>query len=300
MKSFKFVFKSAINAFTRQGTLTVATCFALFLAVVLATSLYFFQGINSIAQEMLKEKVDMSITFKEDVQKNDILKIQDELSQMKEVKKVEYISPQQAYEEFTQLHQNDDFFKALQAIEINPFLASLKIQLSDTRQFQTVLDFFKKDEVKDLVYKVDDYKRSEVMQKLSSITSKMNTIGIAITIFLGLMAALITFNTIRLSIISQKDEIEIMKLVGAKDNLIMGPFLIQGFLTGLIASILAFALFYLALFGIQGTSSNFFFGVNLFQYFLANMGMIFLVQFLVGIGLSMISSYIAVKKFLKV
>lgn len=283
----------------RQGFLTFATSLVIFIAVVLGTSLFFFQGGVSYLTQQLEDKIDISVTFKAEVARDTILQIREDLTKLSEVKKVDYISPEDAYNAFVEAHEGDQYMEALGLLSVNPFLPSLRIQTKEPSQYKAVSEYLKKDEYKDLISEVNDYKRGVMIDKLGEITHSVQLLGFSLTLFLSLIAIIVTFNTLRLSIYSQKEEIEIMRLVGAKNSFIRGPFLVQGFLCGFFAAILSFMLMTITLFLLNNQLSSLFIGFDCLGFFKANVIVIILLQLLVGVGLGLLSSYFAVRKYLK-
>jgi len=293
------VFKSGWAGFMRQGFLTFATALVIFIAVTLGTSLFFFQGGVSYLTKQIQDKIDISVTFKADVARDDILKIRDDLIKLSEVKKVDYISPEDAYNAFVQAHQGDQYMEALGLLSVNPFLPSLRIQTNQPSQYKQVSEYLKQDTYKDLINEVNDYKRGVMIEKLGELTKSVQLLGLSMTFFLSLIAVIITFNTLRLSIFSQKEEIEIMRLVGAKNSFIRGPFLVQGALCGFFAAILSFMISTIVLFILNKQLTSLFIGFDSLAFFKANVLAVILLQLLVGVGLGLISSYFAVRKYLR-
>jgi len=299
IRYLKKIFKNGWEAFLRQGFLTFATSLVIFIAVVLATSLYFFQGGVSYLSDQLKDKIDISVAFKQEVDRDRILQIREDLTKLPEVKSVDYISPEDAYASFVEDHQGDEYVEALSLININPFLPSLRIQTKEPAQYKQISEYFQKDELKDLVNEVNDSKRGVMMERLSDINRSIQLIGITLTIFLSLIAIIVTFNTLRLSIYSQKEEIEIMRLVGAKNSFIRGPFLVQGFLCGLFAALFCFMIMVIVLFAFNAQLTLLFVGFDCVGFFKSNMANILSLGLLTGIGLGLLSSYFAVRKYLR-
>ncbi|MDD3386714.1 MAG: FtsX-like permease family protein, partial [Candidatus Pacebacteria bacterium] len=116
---------------------------------------------------------------------------------------------------------------------------------------------------------------------------------------LSLIAVIVTFNTLRLSIFSQREEIEIMRLVGAKNGFIRGPFLIQGLICGLFAAVFSFIIFTIVFFSFNNSFQSIFMGFNCLEFFKNNIILILLLQCVIGLGLGLLSSYFAVRKYLK-
>jgi len=297
--SLRKIIKNGWEGFWRQGFLTFATSLVIFIAVVLGTSLFFFQGGISYLISEIENKIDVSVTFQEETLREDILKFREELSLLPEVKKVEYISQEEAYEVFVANNQDNQFMKALELLDINPFLPSLRIQATETSQYQYIADYVRRSEYKDSIAEVNDYKRGATIETLKNLTESIQLLGISLTIFLSLIAVIVTFNTLRLSIFSQKEEIEIMRLVGAKNGFIRGPFLFQGMLCGLFAALFSFIAFTITFFFMNEGLKELLMGFDCLLFFKENILIVLLLQFAVGVGLGVISSYFAVRKYLK-
>jgi cell division transport system permease protein len=299
IKYISKILKSGWVNLKRQGFLTLTTSIVIFIAVVLGTALFIFQGGVSFMTDAIKDKIDVSIYFNEQVSREEILKIREEVAKLEEVNKVSYVSPEEAYENFVETHQNDPYLESLEAIEINPFLSSLVVQTKEPSQYKAISEFFKKDEYVSLVYEIDDYKRGTIIDRISGMSDGIRNIGIFLTLFLSFIAVTVTLNTLRVSIYSQREEIEIMRLVGAKNSFIRGPFLIQGAMCGFFAAILCFVLFFLILFSLKTNLETLFMGFDVFSFYRNNIITILLLQLLIGVGLGLISSFFAVRKYLK-
>lgn len=296
---FKKTIKNGWDYFWRQGFLTFATSLVIFIAVILGTGLFFFQGGVSYLTEQIEDKIDISVTFNSGVERDTILGIKDNLMTLEQVKKVDYISSEDAYNAFVTAHENDKYMEALSLIGTNPFLPSLRIQTKEPSQYKEVSEYLTKDEYKPLISEVNDYKRGAMIEKLSEITMGVQMLGVFLIVFLSLIAVVVTFNTLRLSIYSQKEEIEIMRLVGAKNSFIRGPFLVQGGLCGFFAAVISFMLMTIVLFAFNTQLTSLFMSFNCLDFFRSNILAIILLQLVVGVGLGLLSSYFAVRKYLK-
>ncbi|MFZ3057965.1 MAG: ABC transporter permease [Minisyncoccales bacterium] len=292
-------FKNGWDNFWRQGFLTFATSLVIFIAVILGTALFFFQGAVSYLTQQLEDKIDISVTFKSNIERDVILQIKDNLLTLEQVKKVDYISSEDAYNTFVTAHEGDQYMEALSLIGSNPFLPALRIQTKEPSQYKEVSEYLTKDEYKDLISEVNDSKRGVMIEKLSGLTKSVQVLGLFFTFILSLIAIIITFNTLRLSIYSQKEEIEIMRLVGARNSFIRGPFLVQGGLCGFFASVISFMLSTIVLFIFNAQLTTLFMGFDCLAFFKSNLLIIILLQLLVGVGLGLLSSYFAVRKYLR-
>jgi cell division transport system permease protein len=120
------------------------------------------------------------------------------------------------------------------------------------------------------------------------------------TFFLIIISILITFNTLRLVIYMSRDEINVMRLVGASTSYIRGPFFVAGAIYGFISAIITLILFYPVTLWLGNTTANFFVGLNVFDYYVSNFGEIFLIIVVSGVVIGSISSFLAARKYLKV
>jgi len=293
------IIKNGWEGFWRQGFLTFATSLVIFIAVVLGTSLFFFQGGISYLIGEIEDKIDVSVTFKEGTLRATILEFREELAQLPEIKKVDYVSPEDAYEAFVEKNQGNQYMEALELLDVNPFLATLRIQAESTDQYADIAEYIRRSDYIESIAEVNDYERGAMINSLRELTQGIQGIGITLTIFLSLIAVIVTFNTLRLSIFSQKEEIEIMRLVGATNGFIRGPFLFQGILCGLFAAAFSFIVFTFSLFSLNQKFIELFMGFDVLAFFQSNIIIILLLQLLIGVGLGVLSSYFAIRKYLK-
>ena len=119
------------------------------------------------------------------------------------------------------------------------------------------------------------------------------------TITLIIISILITFNTIRLAIYISKDEIGVMRLVGAGNMYIRGPFVIAGIFYGIVAALITTGLFYPITLSIKRHTEDIYGGIDLFRYYISNFNQIFMIILVSGVALGAVSSYLAVRRYLK-
>lgn len=299
--SLKRIIKSGWNNFWRNGGLSVATIFIMVLTLSLGTSFFLLKGASQFLVETLKEKVDMYVYFNEELTSDDILAIQEKLSQLPEIQKIEYVSKEEALQKFIDRHKDDKaIMDSLQELGKNPLLASLNIRAWEASQYSAISGFLNQSSFKDLIAKIDYQQKKSAIERIFSIISTVNRTGIVLSFILAALAILIVFNTVKLAISSSKEEIETMRLVGASNWFIRGPFLVQGALVGFSASLLTLLIFSAGLFFISPHLEFLLPGFNIFHYFLASIFIILLIQLAAGIGLGILSSWLAVRRYLKV
>ena len=167
-------------------------------------------------------------------------------------------------------------------------------------QFPAVVSFLERSEYQAIVSKVNYYENKDVIMRLTAAISAIRKGGAALSIILGVIAGLVAFNTIRITIYTLKDEIGIMKLVGATNWFVRGPFLIAGALYGVVASLVTMFVFYPLVFALSPAMSRFFPGADLLVYFQHNFLALWLILLSVGVVLSVAGSVIAIGKYLKI
>ncbi len=300
--ALKRVFKFAITDFSRNKGANFAAIFVLVITISLVTTLFLFRGTAQFLISKVQEKVDVTAYFKKEATEEDILNVKSEISNFSsEIQDIKYISREEALQKFTEKHKNDpDLMKALEEIGDNPFLASLNIKMEFPFQYEKVSLFLQADQFSSVVEKVDYYQKKPIIDKVFSTISTINQIGIILSGILILISILVVFNTIKLAIQDSKEEINAMKLVGAPNWFIRGPFIIQGATCGLFACLISLAIFASITYFSASSLEALLPGFNIFDYFVSNFWIILSIQIGAGVILGVVSSYIVVRKYLNV
>jgi len=301
--SFKRITSFAINDFSRNKGISLAAIFVLVITITLVTGLFFFQGVTKYLISQVQDKIDITAYFREDASEDDILKVKDEILKMSpDVKGVEYISKDEALTIFTEKHKDNNVFsKALEEVGQNPFLPSLNITTTgSTLQYEQISDILQTDTYSPFIEKVDFSQKKDTIEKVFAITSNINFLGFILGIILVVVAILVVYNTIKLTIDGSKDEISTMRIVGASDSFIRGPFIVQGAIYGLVAFIVCILLSAIFAYSFSSKLGIILPGFSILNYFLSNFWIFVLIQLGFGVGLGMISSFIVVRKYLKV
>lgn len=299
--NLKKIIDSGWTNFHRNSYLSFGATGIMALALILFLGLLTVQFLTSQVVATLQEKIDISAYFKSDATEEQALKIKSDVSVLPEVDSVIYVSRDQALEDFKSRHAQDQLIQeSLAQLESNPLAASLNIKTRDSSQYASIAKFLEEGPLSAVIDKISFYENREVIERIQSISRGVNSWGLGATFLLALIAVLVTFNTVRLTIYNQKQEIEIMRLVGASNWHIRGPYLTEGGLYGLFASIIALAIFYPAVYLVSDKVASFVPSVNLFSYFMTGLPQIVLMVAGLGIVLGMASSSIAIRKHLKI
>lgn len=286
--------KEGFSNFIRNGWLSVATITVISISLLI---IGFTLAIGFTANSVLKnteEKVNVSIYFKPSVTEQRILEIKKEIEgKYLEIKSVDYISKDQALKDL--LAGEPDMQKAIDEVGENPLPASLAIKANSPDQYEIIAQVFK-EKFPDEVSRVNYDKNKNLIDKITKITKTAEKGGAVLGILFIILAMLITFNTVRITIYAHRQEFEVMRLVGASNLYVEMPFVFEGILYGIFASIFSFLLLLLSFWYFQSLNTNFFAATGLNM---SAMGVIFLVMLLVGVALGVISSSIAIQRYLK-
>jgi len=302
----KRVFRAGLTSFWRNGFVSLSSMVVMFIALFIITSLIFLSAVMSFSLQEIKNKVDINVYFTSKASEADIFSLKKSIEGISEVASVTYTSNEDALAAFKERHKDDALtLQALDELGTNPLTASLSIKAKEPSQYESIAKFLGGEDPSSpsnnpIIEKVNYYQNKVVIDRLTKITEAVNTAGFWLAIIFLVIAVIITFNTIRLAIFISKDEISVMRLVGASGRYVKGPFVVSGILYGIVSAILVIIVFFGLTYWLGSMSKNFFVGLDLFDFYLKNFGQIFLIVFGSGIALGAVSSYLAVRKYLKI
>lgn len=295
------IIKYGLLAFWRNGLQSTATIAILFLVLLGFTGLLIFNSVTNIILNDIQDKIDISVYFKIDAPEDNILDVQRALESLPEVKNVDYISKDQALQIFKAQHQNDPAIsQSIDELGANPLSASLNIKARDLKDYSTIAAYLQRDQFQPLIDKVSYTQNANVIDRLKSIKNNVEQGGFLLIIFMSIVAALIIFNTIRLAIFSNREELGIMRLVGASNFFIRGPYLLEGAIYGLIGGILSIILTTIIVYYTAPHFNVLISSGNSWGFYTSHFFKLVFYQFLFGVGLGILSSYVAVRRYLRI
>lgn len=295
------IIKYGWQEFLRNSWLSASTIGIMVLALIVFEGLILFNFITKGAVQSIQEKVDISVYFKSNASEDSILNIKRSLEGLSEVRLVEYISRDEALEEFKIRHAEDEIvIQTLEELDENPLLASLNVKAKNLDQYGTIAGYLETASLQDLIEKVTYAQNKIVIDRLTALVSIFKKGVIGLTLFLVFLAVLVTFNTIRLAIFSNSEQIEIMRLVGASNGFIRGPYIVEGIIYGVVAAVISFLIFIPVINFVSPHIANFILEVDLKSYFAGSWGKLLMYQLLFGVALGIISSIIAIRRYLVV
>jgi cell division transport system permease protein len=301
----KRIFVSGFRSFVRSGFTSFASILMMTITLFVITSLIFIQATLSSSLADIRDKVDVTVYFVQGADPSAVKDISTGIQKLPEVKTVTYTSATDALAEFKSHHADD--YLSLQALDelggVNPLGPALSIKAHDPSQYDSIVKYVNNNYVvstgsKSIVDTVDYYKNKVVIDRLTSIISGAHRLGLAVSLVLVLISIMITFSTMRLIIYMSREEISVMRLVGAGGRYIGGPFLVTGMIVGIVAAILTILIF-LPITIWLGNQMTDFIGINLFTYYKDNFFQLLALMLGSGIILGSISSAFAIIRYLR-
>ncbi len=300
------IVKTGFFSFWRNGFVSLSSIVVMLVTLSVIGGLIFLSAILNTTLTQIQNKVDINVYFVTSAPEGNILSLKKTIEGLPEVANVDYTSREQALADFKAKHENDEItLQALDELGENPLGATLNIRAKDPSQYEGIAKFLSNQGTlstgdDSIIDKVNYFQNKTAIDRLSKIIDSANRLGLVTTIVLALISIIITFNTIRLAIFISKDEISVMRLVGADAGYIRGPFMVAGIMYGAVAAIITLIMFFPITLWLGGVTQNFFLGLNIFNYYLENFGQFFLI--LVGCGalIGAVSSGLASRKYLKV
>ena len=214
---------------------------------------------------------------------------------------MEYVSREKALAIFKEAHKDDAAIsQALAELNENPLSPVLNIKAKKPDQYAAIASELERDSWKPITQKITYRQNQTIIDRLSKIIDITNRVGLILTILLTLTAIVITFNTVSLAIYSNREEIGIMRLVGAPNSLISGPYMVEGIIYGILGAILSLLIFWPAIYWSAPYLKYFLADLDLRAYFFSHFFALVGYQLLFGIALGVISSNFAIQKYLKI
>ncbi len=297
------VFRFAIQNFWRNIWLSLVTVTIVILTLFSLTTLIVINVVFDQAFATVKEQIDIAIYFKKDAPTEQPLLIKQEIAKIDKIKELKLITAEESLQRFKEIHQDDSIIQqTLSEFEKNPLGAVLLIKANNLNDYPEILSNIEKMKLENIIEEIDYKDHQKLMAKLKGISDKVKNFGLGLSIFFGAIALLVVFNTIRIGIYTRREEMSIMRLVGATNWFIRLPFLVESIFYAVVGCVFFFLIFYMLIGVINPWLSAFFAEINfdLFVYFNNNFLSLFGFELIVMIFLNLISSIIAMSKYLKV
>ena len=302
----KRILRTGFFNFWRDSTVSFASVLVMMITLLVISLVSLFGAILDTSLTELRNKIDINVTFVTSASEEDILNIKHSIESLPEVFLATYISRDEALAAFKERHSSDQsILAALDELGENPLGAVLNIKARDPSQYASVAEFLESDNAFSIdgitiIDRVNYFQNKAAIDKLNDIIASADQLGFALALFLAIISVLIAFNTIRLTIYITRDEISVMRLVGASTTYIQGPFVVVGTIYGVVAGILTLLLLLPLTYWLGSTTENFFVGFNVFSYFLRHFLEIAFIIMTSGVLIGAFSSILAIRKYLRV
>jgi cell division transport system permease protein len=305
----KRILRAGFLDFWRNGFVSLASILVMTVTLFVVGTTIFAGVILSSTLSDLRDKADVNVYFTTDASQDQITQLQNQVEALPEVASVQYISSDDELAAFRTLHENDQLtLQALDELGSNPLGAVLNIKAKDISQYAAIAQFLQGQQAlspngaPSIIDKINyfDAQHQEALTRLQEITDSAQRLGIIIIVILILTTLAISFNTLRLAIYTSREEIQVMRLVGAGTFYIRAPFMVEGVLYGLVAGLVTLAAFFPLTWWLGNSTQNFFGGISVFSYYLSHFGLFFLAIVGTGVILGAAASFLAVRRYLKI
>ncbi len=293
----------AVN-FMRNAWLAVAAMAVMIitLTIVLFSVITNATFANTITQ--ITDKIDISVYLKDSTDQPAGEQFAKQIKKLPNVKGVVYLSKEEALQRYRD--QNADNPALLSAINEtdNPLPATIQIKPKNLDKIQDIRDYLNQSDNKnlwdDVSYRDD---RKDAIDKIAHATNLLQRAGIAAVLVFAVISMLIIFNTIQMAIFNRREELTIMRLLGATTWYIRGPFVVETVIYGVISAFVSIiiinSLFVAASSALQATSLGLLDINYSAEYFRSHFWLLLTVQLVLGILIGAVSSTIATRRYLK-
>ncbi|HOC96365.1 MAG TPA: permease-like cell division protein FtsX [bacterium] len=295
--------KYSIQGFFRNFWLSFVCITTMVIAFILVDIL---GGLNIISENIIdtiKDKVDVSVYFKTDVTEDKIFAIKHEFESIAGVKEVQYISKDQALEDFKKKHMNNDvLMNSLNTLTENPIGATLIIKANSVADYPNILNYLSNFKYKDLIENTDYTDNKLIVDKLNNFNDSLTKVLLAVGVFFAFISAITVINTLRITIYSRRKEIEIMRFLGASWSFIKIPFILEGVFYLLAGWLISTIAYYVILIFLNPYINLFFnlYNQNLSKLIMHGSIQLIFIELAVGIVITVISSLLSIRKYAKV
>lgn len=297
------VFKFALQNFWRNFWLSVITVSMLILTLLTVNVLVVLNVVTNTAIASVEQKIDVSVYFMADTSLEVVQSAQGYLHGLPQVVDAELITADEALDRFKERHAEDEeILSSLNEVGGNPFGASLVVQAESPKDFDFILEALDNPQYRDYIEKkeFDDYEG--IIESINRVTDRVRIFGLVLSAIFLLIAVLIVFNTVRVAIFIHREEMSIMRLVGASSSFIRAPFLVEAVFFSLLATAITMIITYPVL-GFLEPKFDLFFGTvstGLVSYYNSNFLIIFGAQFVGMAFINIIASSLAMRRYLKI
>lgn len=303
--SLKRIARSGFIGFWRNAFVSLSAIFVLTITLLVVGGAMIFSALFDSTLAHIIEKVDINVYMVTSADEQAILNLKTSLENLSDVREVVYTSREESLAQFRERHKDDEpTLQALEELGENPLGASLAIRAREMSRYESIATFLEDSQTAEspdapLIDRINYNKNKVAIDTLTEIIYTAEQAGLILMTVLIISSILIAFNTIRLAIYTSREEIGVMRLVGASNMFIRGPYVLQGIMYGLISGVLTLLILYPVVLWL-GPRTESFFLFNIFEYFVTHFTQFFVVIVGAGIVLGVVSSTLAIARYLRI
>ena len=297
------VLKFAGQNIWRNFWLSLITVSMLVLTLFSINLLLILNLVTDRATEFIEQRIEVSVYFKAGTPQARATGAAGYLRGLSQVRDVEVVPPEEALQRFRVRHATDEaILRSLEEIGRNPFGPALIVRARTAADFSFVLDALDNPQFKNDIREKDFTNYEQIIQRIRQTTDRVRWFGLGISLIFLVIATMIIFNTVRIGIFIHREEIGIMKLVGATDWFVRMPFILEAIIYSLAATAIVAAVILPAIACLAPKVNAFFDGasVGIVEYFRKEGLLLFTIQFLALALLNIVSTRMAMRKYLRV
>lgn len=293
-----------VNNFSRNAWLTIAATAVMTITLLIVFTTLVARNTLLTTVDTIRDQVDMSVYLKLDATDEEIKTVTNKIKALDSVREVGFISPDDQRGDFAKDNSDDpDTLSALNEAQ-NQFPPTLRVGVEDINDTSELSSFIKSDkEVKEVLNPTREPSfagdRKAAIEGIARWVSFADRAGLVITIIFIVISSLIVFNTIRMAIFNRKEEIQMMKLIGADRSFIRGPFLVEAVVYGFIAAVVATSIGILGLLSAQEKLATYVAIGPTIEFVVTYIGFILLGMIVLGAIIGVVSSLLATRRYLK-
>lgn len=300
------IFKTGAVNFIRNAWLGMAAMAVMVITLTIILFSIIANATFSNTVQSITDRIDISVYLKDEVtvaQKDELVS---KIKHLDNVKAVDYVTKDDARKIYQEQNKdNPTLLEAANEAKGNPLPASLQIKPVDPNKIEPIRQFLDKDDIKALQSAKTSYsgERKKAIDKIANATSFFRRAGVVGVAIFAVISMLIIFNTIQMAIFNRRDELTIMRLLGASTNFIRGPFIVESMMYGVVSGVVSLAIIH-SIFTISAHSfdastlglldinyANHYFAYHYWQFLAIQLG--------VGVLIGAVSSLIATRRYLK-
>lgn len=296
-----------VNNFSRNAWLTTAATAVMTITLLIVFSTVAARSVLGSTVDSIREKVEVSIYLKNDVKEETVSSLSSKLRQDENVTGVNFVSSGEAKDDYIEKNEvTPEQLQLISELEDSPFPPSLRVAVQEPDNIDGIQRIVENDEEFEAALNATRApsftgENRKIIDTIGQWVSFAERFGLIVSVIFIVISMLIIFNTIRMAIFNRKEEIQMMKLIGADRNFIRGPFVVEAVMYGFIAALIATTIGFIGILRLEPLLSGY--GVAIAEtkvLFMSFGPLILLAMIIIGAIIGVISSRLAVRRYLRV